>query len=401
MMLRSQAVEAILKKYRKTNEISRQEINQFLQLYPNAEEARKTLANYPHGEDYRTGIALAGSLGAMKATVKLAEDRANFTGTARPDWVWPEFGGNKPSPAELTARWPELAMAHSDCFSCHHDLEYPGIRQKRGFGLRLPGGELLRAIPGRPMIRMWPLVLMGAATHQAFPEPDAYKKHLAELRDILKVLVDDLNKRPFGDPKAVATQTKLVREWVEKTSEALSKSKLTRDNVVSLLRTLGEQPGLEYLDYESAKQVAALVLVAWDDLGIKDDKAKEPLQWLTANLNLKPYSEREERQKLIQEVVNKLAGNKEAADMSKLLDLVKDPSNAELLLTLRNDKFLNALRNDISNDRMNEFLEMDVVGKLQDINNKELDKVLVQVQSFNPAEFQSQMKKLVALLPKQ
>ncbi len=55
-------------------------------------------------------------------------------------------------------------------------------------------------------------------------------------------------------------------------------------------------------------------------------------------LNLKPYSEREERQKLIQEVVNKLAGNKEAADMSKLLDLVKDPSNAELLLTLRNDK---------------------------------------------------------------
>ncbi len=77
------------------------EINQFLQLYPNAEEARKTLANYPHGEDYRTGIALAGSLGAMKATVKLAEDRANFywdrAGPGR--WVWPEFGGNKPSPS--------------------------------------------------------------------------------------------------------------------------------------------------------------------------------------------------------------------------------------------------------------------------------------------------------------
>jgi hypothetical protein len=171
--------------------------------------------------------------------------------------------------------------------------------------------------------------------------------------------------------------------------------------VVSLIRSLGEQPGLEYLDYESAKQVAALVLVAWADLGIKDDKAKGPLQWLTANLNLEPYSERLERQKLIQEVVNKLAGNKEAADMTNLLKIVNEPSNAELLLTLRNDKFLNALRNDISNDRMNEFLEKDVVGKLQDINNKELDKVLVQVQSFNPAEFQSQMKKLVALLPKQ
>jgi hypothetical protein len=30
-------------------------------------------------------------------------------------------------------RWPELAMAHSDCYACHHDLQSPSWRQARGY----------------------------------------------------------------------------------------------------------------------------------------------------------------------------------------------------------------------------------------------------------------------------
>src|SRR5262249_42928535 len=84
----------------------------------------------------RTKLALVGSVVALRQTMNLVRERADFE-APNPREVWPEllFGpeaAKVPDDAllrkEAPSRWPELAMAHSDCFACHHDLKYPGYR---------------------------------------------------------------------------------------------------------------------------------------------------------------------------------------------------------------------------------------------------------------------------------
>ena len=76
----------------------------------------------------QTQLALVGGVTAFRETVRLARDRAAFKKpTAASAIVWPELvqGGGKPPEGDaltgdLKKRWPELALAHSDCYACHH-----------------------------------------------------------------------------------------------------------------------------------------------------------------------------------------------------------------------------------------------------------------------------------------
>ena len=102
---------------------------------------------------------------AVREALKLARDRANFK-AAKPEVLFPELIVDKdwaklPDADALNKdapkAWSEIALAHSDCFACHHDLRYPGFRQERGFGYHVPGVGLKAVVPGRPVIRSWPL----------------------------------------------------------------------------------------------------------------------------------------------------------------------------------------------------------------------------------------------------
>src|SRR5262249_31546988 len=101
-------------------------------------------------------VALEGSLVPLWTTMGLIAERAD--GSYSGPTVLPEYEAlNKtkkqeryPEVAEGIVkkfdvskdpkeRWPELAMAHSDCFACHHDLQKSdqSFRQLRGYNVPL------------------------------------------------------------------------------------------------------------------------------------------------------------------------------------------------------------------------------------------------------------------------
>src|SRR5205807_1825184 len=148
--------------------------------------------------DYqRSRSALLGNLVAVRETLRLARDRSDFTaGAKNPDAYYPEFQLNEEFGKDASKRWPELAMAHSDCYACHHDLRYPGFRQKRGFAYHIPGVEMERVVPGRPVVRSWPLAAVKLALKQTGKESE-----LSALKDRLRDLTRATNARPFADPE--------------------------------------------------------------------------------------------------------------------------------------------------------------------------------------------------------
>ena len=103
--------------------------------------------------DYQqTQLTAASSLVGLRSAMHLVAARSNLGG-ADPTRRWPEllmpFDDFKGKEKELPSLWPQLAMAQSDCYACHHELQQPSWRQVRGF----PGR------PGRPQVRPWPMAL--------------------------------------------------------------------------------------------------------------------------------------------------------------------------------------------------------------------------------------------------
>ena len=100
------------------------------------------------------GRAPGGSGTALQAQANLAAQRADFSGAASPK-VWPElslpgFGeAGDPRPA----LWGQIAMAHSDCAACHHELLKKSWRAERGPGLHLLDGSWVAGVAGRPQLR--------------------------------------------------------------------------------------------------------------------------------------------------------------------------------------------------------------------------------------------------------
>src|SRR5205807_9438568 len=146
--------------------------------------------------------ALIGGVVALRDTMKLASARADKDAKA-PKVVWPEMlMGQNPAPSdeelrgEFDGRWPEIAMAHSDCFACHHDLKYPGYRQTRGFGFSLSARERIAARPGRPLIRMWPTALAETGIAYSGGSADSFAS-------ALKALAKACDARPFGYPTEI------------------------------------------------------------------------------------------------------------------------------------------------------------------------------------------------------
>src|SRR5262249_35467801 len=198
-------------------------------------------------------------------------DRADAN-MKNPNWVWPELlmgreeGGDVDAKRLLPERWPEIALAHSDCFACHHDLKYPGFRQVRGFGYHVPNLPLARVVPGRPIVRSWPLAGLEVALKQG--------DKAAEL-DALKTRLDSLAKacslRPFGDREQVGASADELIKWCDVLIEGLRNPQLyTRKNREKLLlnlctlyagdekeRTAKGFPAIP--DYETARQIGSLI----------------------------------------------------------------------------------------------------------------------------------------------
>ena len=142
-----------------------------------------------------TKLALIGNIVALRETLRLVRDRADFK--AMPP-RWPELlhgrspGANeaKNAPRLPEQIWPEIAMAHTDCYACHHDLRSPSYRQERGSGYRLSAEKLIACPPGRPLIRVWPTAL-ALATTEYLESPEKSKR----LHEVIESVVNACTQR--------------------------------------------------------------------------------------------------------------------------------------------------------------------------------------------------------------
>ncbi|MDA0282525.1 MAG: multiheme c-type cytochrome [Planctomycetota bacterium] len=144
--------------------------------------------------------------------------------------------------------WPELAVF--DCSACHHELAAPSWRQKRGYG---------KSLPGRPQMFAWPEALVKLGIRQRAGDNDeifqkdwdAYHGRMEELRRVL-------DRRPFGDPKAIQAvamgEAGLVA-WLDQLANDVFRSSVGKDDAQRTLQTLVSLPPDSYPDFHSARQL--------------------------------------------------------------------------------------------------------------------------------------------------
>lgn len=152
--------------------------------------------------------------------------------------------GKKP---EAANPWPELAAF--DCYACHHDLKYPGWRQERGYGAR---------VPGRPGMRPWSTVLVEVGIQHAARGDAARVKALhKEMHDALIGLDKAFSARPFGHPDQVIAAADRAAGWADRLLKQVQDpgNRFDKAAAKKLLLDLNAVSDRSLLDFDSARQL--------------------------------------------------------------------------------------------------------------------------------------------------
>ena len=363
----------------------------------------------------RTRFALVGSVVALRETMQLIADRADSkpVDVDLAKKLWPELllGIGPDDKAALTSaaareRWPELAMSHSDCYACHHELRYPAWRQVRGFGFPLPNGGAIKGIPGRPQVKPWPIALLELAIVHAARAPGRLSaaERTKELDALLRQLVAATNARPFGDPDKMRAAALALVTWSQKLQADLMAAPYDEASAGELVRSLISLPSLRYADFETARQATSILQVVCDDFRLREDKpADQKIRQLLADMqkkwNVRPYGQRAERQALINKVLAKMTTEKDSLPaMAQFYAALQNLGNLEMQKELRRNRFLTTLRDDIGDPKLTkEFQAKDVIVPLQEISDKELTTSLEKTNNYDPDEFFRQLQDLAKL----
>jgi hypothetical protein len=354
---------------------------------------------------------------ALRETMNLAAERA-VTEAKSPAMVWPELlmgpGAAKSSDAkEMSSlardRWPELAMAHSDCYACHHDLKYPGFRQQRGYGYHLPGGPLISTAPGRPTIRGWPLALLKAGVVQA-----GKPAQLGVLEEDLKALARTCNARPFGDPAGVANDARTLIKWCDAMiADLRSPALYSKETLQKLLvdqcslydtptKASSTKESIVFIpDYETARQLASLIQVVYQDWrqgGPGSSEMDAALKRLDTQLDVYPYVKRSDRLEVILQAVKQIANRPDLTGLKEFNAYLNDIGNKALLEKMIDNNFLDTMQRRVSNESFTkEVLKDAVIKKLQQLSDDELNVELKSIADYDPKEFLETVRSLAKL----
>lgn len=368
---------------------------------------------YAENKDFQqTKLALIGTVVAFRETMKLVRDRATLD-NANPADYWPELlspGEKAPDKDKLQSlasnRWPELAMAHSDCYACHHDLKYPGFRQVRGFGYHIKGMDPLRLIPGRPAVREW--------STSGLPAVLAFLNKKDELNTLhvgLKTLTQASNNQPFGEPKAMKEAADKLIKWADGLLVELNKAALDEMSALKFLQeltTLYEEPNRKVPllpGYESARITASLIDVVYTDYAAKAGKNADIDKILASadfkdRLDLMPYRKRTERLN----VVLKILGNPPGADEFRtyLKDIgneaaLDDMARKPMSKLFQFPSYVTAISNQMFNDGL---LAKENVTDLQLYSDEEQNLLMNHLATYDPEAFKRMLRDLASKLTK-
>jgi hypothetical protein len=367
------------------------------------------------GDYENTRQALAGSVMAFRTTMRLIAARGNKE-TKLDAWsVWPELrAGGKTGqplrPEEVTAEramqaWPAVAMSHSDCYACHHELAVPSWRQQRGYGIKLPDGGRIRTRPGRPQLRLWSMALLGPAIRHVArgkrPEDrdDYEKQQVEDLRKELEKVAGACDDEPFGHAPTIQLAAARLASWSQGLLDDLRDASYSRQATLDLLRDLCSTATTEGVDYEAARLIASAIRVGYDELfpkAAEDPKARaarDALARLDRSLDLQPYHGRPKRQEVIDRLVRDALGAEYAGGMDKFAQALQNLGDFELQKDQQNNRFLRALSDFGSNKKLTQALRSpEAINKLQAISDEELTDSLDAVNSYGPRKFLDDMK---------
>jgi hypothetical protein len=394
--------------------------------HPDAFKPPIQLKNY-HAENVafqQTRLAALGDVVALAENMRLAAERTGLA-PGVPRRGWPELApslkemGAAPGAefkAAIERDWPEVALAHSDCYACHHDLRYPGFRQERGFGYQLPGRPLIAVRPGRVLVRSWPLAGLEAALAAG-----NQGGQLPQLEKGLRALADATTTRALGAPAEVHKASDDIARWCGQAEQGLTApGSYTADSALRLLTTLcreyapsekdGKKRAASLPDYESARQVAAMLQVVYADWADKQglgQAQRKPalalLDQLKEQFNLEPYFNRQKRTDVVLQAVRETIGAlspeeekgfKEFANYLQPQN-IGDPRELDKMI---GNAFLTKLYIRIANKEFTEAL-LKARNKLQGLSDQEEQEVLKRIADYDPRLFQQRLGELARLLP--
>lgn len=363
------------------------------------------MANEPtrkryHAEPFQmTRLALVGALVNLRETARLVAERSDFDAKdPKVELVrWPELATrDEGEPAEdaarRKARWPELALATSDCYACHHDLQYPGYRQTRGYGYHLPGKERHRVFPGRVMVRMWATTLAGAAARLAGRE------HLASLDASLAKLAAGTTVQQFGDPAVIRQACLDLEKACDAAIRAAKAAPLDRAGASAILKDALEaftepgagKPDQPVPDFEAARQLASLADVIASDL--KAGKEKPPafiaaLAKLSDLVDLHPYANRQARLEVILGLIEREQKLPKGVTVA-FSEYLQKGGPVDLARKLVDDRDFLPSFNRIRSEDFNQWLsENTTATRLQRLDDEEERKLMSRLNAYDPAEF--------------
>lgn len=160
--------------------------------------------------------------------------------------------------ADKNEHWPDFAAF--DCIACHHDLESPSWRQRRGYAL---------GVPGRPLPYAWPTALVKLAIRQRVQaDEQAYKTQVAEFEQHLRTVYSAALKSPFGSPEdlrklgldfhsgATGKQKPAnLIQWLDQLADDVFRSKFDQAAAKNVLAEVINMPPADYPDFHSARQL--------------------------------------------------------------------------------------------------------------------------------------------------
>jgi hypothetical protein len=354
----------------------------------------------------RVRRSVSGSLVALQDTMALIADRSQLNAEGDRRHRYPELARSDAA-GNVTWLWPEVAMAHSDCYACHHELQSRSWRQQRGYDLRLAGGTVV-GIPGRPQVRRWPLELVDWSLQGVAKDREACVRNIRTYRDKVEALYQACNQQPFGEPGKVREAARALDEW----SAAVLKEQFTQARfdpaaVPDRLRQLCTLPAARYADYETARQIAAAfetLYGGWDPQASKAPGIPPLLHKLDQELNLTPPCDREARlNRLLKKVAKQTDDRLPAA--GRLLPLLERVAGREYGKELDAadravfEQFLAGLEKVTYQDLTKDLLERDALQELSRIGDDELGRVLRQMTAYDPHTFHDRLEELCKQLP--
>jgi hypothetical protein len=210
--------------------------------------AVRALAGDEGGEGEQTRLALVGAAVSLRESMRLLA---------------------RQSAACLKSDDPDgrvLDYASLECSACHHNLRSPARSQRRD----APSA----AGRGLGYTRRWPAALIGPVLRQTYGAKAP--REAAVFRGLWEKVEAGLRARPDGDPARVGPAAEALARWADELAGAVSRRPLDKADGERALAALLRLPEDEAPDFDSARQIAWVVGIAYREQVLLSRKAKDP-----------------------------------------------------------------------------------------------------------------------------